>query len=233
MIKDVPPRERRVTNDACLVCHDEIMDDITTTKSIKMSHREVIDAGWQCGECHGNTGHALRGVKAKIQNPSMDKCFGCHQQRKKLKKCSTCHVGKIKSGAPEDPIKMGSAAHVADWNTEKHGQANNQFCRVCHETAFCKTCHKINLPHLKGSWPYQHSTAAVISPEACEQCHSNKFCFDCHKMTMPHPPSFGERHAVAKADDTVCFNCHFRDHCTACHRAHATHRQQSLVTSDT
>lgn len=218
------PQEQFVDNDACLACHDEITDEVSKDRTVKMSHREVIDAGWRCGECHGNTGHKLGGIKGALQNPSMDKCFGCHLSQPRLRRCRACHIGSIPKGTPKNVAAMGSAAHVKDWKRSKHGQAEQDPCAVCHEGAFCKSCHKVSLPHSKANWPYQHSAAAKIDEQACHQCHRPQFCLDCHKVPMPHQNDYNRKHMTDPAGaDTVCYNCHLKDQCEACHRAHKTH----------
>lgn len=219
-----PSNERRVENDACLACHDEIMDEVVEGKKIKMSHREVIDAGWRCGECHGATGHTLSGIKAKLQNPSMDKCFGCHLNETRLRKCGACHVGPIVKGAPKKTVSMGNAAHTADWRRRGHGQSSQELCSVCHERTFCKRCHKVSLPHPKGTWPYDHGAAAKIDEKPCMKCHGADFCLNCHRMPMPHEKDYNRRHMVGTAGiQAVCLTCHLQSQCEACHRAHKKH----------
>lgn len=225
LMTDGVRQEKHVDNDACLACHDTVMDEATRSKKIKMSHREVIDAGWRCGECHGNTGHSLDKTKAKLQNPSMDKCFGCHASRAALRKCSLCHVDRpSEEETPTDVRAMGTIAHGPGWNKQGHSLANQRTCNTCHEKTFCKKCHKIELPHSKESWPYQHGAFAALAPKSCPQCHKTQLCDDCHKIAMPHPPEYERGHlSESKSNNDICYNCHFRDQCEACHVAHLKH----------
>ena len=220
-----PAQEQHVDNDACLVCHDRIMDEVTKTKNIRMSHREVIDAAWRCDDCHGNAGHTLPGIKTGLQNPSMDKCFGCHRAPAQLRRCGACHIGRIAKGAPNNISALGSAAHTKDWKSGQHGVAPQGSCPVCHDGAFCKSCHKISVPHDQTEWPYKHGRAALNNKKACDQCHRAKFCLDCHKTPMPHPAGYDRKHMSDKQSfSPACNNCHLGYECAACHRAHKTHR---------
>ncbi|MCK4268043.1 MAG: hypothetical protein KAX16_04355 [Actinomycetia bacterium] len=219
-----PAQEKFVANDACLSCHDKILDGIVKTKSIKMSHREVIDAGWRCGECHGVTGHKLSGLKTKIKSASMDKCFGCHLRKAALRECDVCHVGEIKKNGLKDPKAMGQLAHVENWTRGDHAFANNRQCPVCHKPDFCEACHEISLPHSKANWPYNHGSAAAFNPGNCNTCHKPEFCLNCHGVTMPHPPDFEKEH-LAVINQETCFTCHFRTQCERCHATHKRHRR--------
>lgn len=219
-----PPQEVHVANDNCLACHDNILDWVVVSKAIKMSHREVIDAGWRCGDCHGNTGHALPGAKAGLQNPTMDKCMRCHNASRRLRECALCHMSTVGRRAPANRLTMGTVAHNGNWKTRGHGQADQKICVSCHEKESCGRCHKIDLPHPREDWPYEHSAEAKIDSARCRQCHRVSFCEDCHKVTMPHGADYERLHMTEKTPEAVCLKCHFKDQCEACHRAHRTHK---------
>jgi len=218
-----PPRDYRVDNDSCLSCHDEVLNGITRSKELKMSHREVVDAGWRCAECHGETGHKLHPGKSTLQLASMDKCFGCHTAKKSLGRCRLCHYREIEDEKPDDPKTLGSVAHTTGWKSKRHGAADNSQCPVCHQGSFCRDCHGIDLPHPDDSWPLDHADVASTDGDACRRCHSRDFCSDCHGVPMPHTTDYLTEHMADVKKPSVCENCHLRDECLACHDTHRLH----------
>ncbi len=218
------PHRQHVDNDACLTCHNKIAVGVVKTGKIKMSHREVVEAGWRCATCHGGAGHELGGAKSGLQRPSMDKCAGCHLSQPSLRACRTCHTGAPAPGGEKKPAALGALAHTKDWKTN-HGAAPVGGCPICHKGTFCKSCHKVSLPHNKTSWSYEHGDVARADGKPCESCHKPEFCRDCHQTPMPHPADFGRGHGADKnSAKPLCFNCHLKYQCEACHSTHKTHR---------
>lgn len=214
-----------VTNDACLNCHDRVIYDLTVKKGIKMSHKEVIKAGWLCSQCHGSTAHELPSFKARLSWASEDKCWSCHQKKARLAKCSVCHQ-KVKKAMPTNLRKVGSLAHLNDWQ-DAHGAASAKVCANCHQSSFCQSCHGVPLPH-STAWPRQHSKAAGSYGQLCYRCHQQQFCQDCHRVPMPHPQPFWPKHGLeAKINkESTCYRCHQEFMCTECHSSHQKTKRQ-------
>ncbi len=219
-----PPRDFRVDNDSCLACHDVILDGVTRSKELKMSHREVIDTGWRCAECHGETGHSLAPGKSILQTASMDRCFGCHIASKSLGRCRLCHRRDVTKEKPDDPKTLGPIAHTTGW-TDRHGTADNTQCPICHQGSFCRDCHGIDLPHPSNSWPEDHGEVALNDDRTCRRCHAKDFCSNCHAgVVIPHAGDYLTGHMKTVKRPSACENCHVRKECLACHDSHTKHR---------
>lgn len=208
-----------VTNDACLNCHDRIIYDLVVKKGVKMSHKEVIRAGWLCIQCHGSTGHKLPVFKSRISWPSEDKCWACHQKKSQLRACTLCHT-KPEKKMPTNITKSGALAHLSDWATA-HGAASNVTCSNCHQSSFCQSCHGVPLPH-SSAWPRWHSKVAAQYKDLCFRCHKQEFCQDCHRLPVPHQQPYWPRHSLeAKTyKESTCYRCHQQFMCQNCHSNH-------------
>jgi len=210
-----------VSNDACLSCHNDILYDTTKARGIRISHRDIIAAGYRCSECHGETGHLLS-IPSDRMAPSMDKCFNCHSA-KKIKKCSFCHTRKI-SGAPLKTATGGIIAHDKKWS-KLHGAVKQNICVACHKKQWCQKCHSIDLPHAD-DWPGEHGKTALTQSNACKTCHKQIFCDSCHQIQMPHPKPF--THFKVSPNEPVCLICHTTASCKICHKLHIIHRKIKL-----
>ncbi|HEB12644.1 MAG TPA: hypothetical protein ENI11_03095 [Actinobacteria bacterium] len=206
-----------VNDDNCLNCHDTIIDDIVIKRGIKVKHREIIDDGRRCGDCHAGVGHKVSGGVSYNRFSSMDKCLKCHRSNR-LKKCKLCHTDKPGRGLAEKE-KMGFLAHDSEW-ARRHGVANSRYCRICHDRDFCGECHKIEMPH-PPKWPSLHGKQALIQG-GCEECHSRKFCYRCHKTEIPHKPGW-EHGTQAIEKREICDRCHTDKNCKDCHDLHDRH----------
>lgn len=204
-------------DDICLRCHDEILDDLVTKDGIKMSHRQVVDDARRCADCHAGVGHRLAGETSFTRFASMDKCVDCHKT-KRLRRCGLCHDKKPGAGLA-DPAKMGPLAHDSKW-ARRHGAADADDCRVCHDKKFCAACHKTEMPH-PAQWPLKHGLAAVDEGK-CGQCHRQKFCDACHILPMPHGRGWQHSQAARKQRD-LCDRCHEEKSCKTCHDLHDKH----------
>jgi hypothetical protein len=220
--------ERRVDNNTCLACHDKVLYGLSRTKTVKMSHREVIDSGWRCVDCHGEAGHIIdRANKGQLQTASMDKCLDCHLSEPRLSRCGLCHIDqKIADKTPDNPTKSGILAHAGTWGGKKHAVPDAQTCRMCHEKAFCKTCHGVELPHSEDSWPATHGATAKQNADSCQACHGQNFCVSCHGIEMPHPPNYYQNHLNGVENKQDCVKCHSAFECLACHETHQKHKSR-------
>lgn len=222
----LPPRDARVDNDACLKCHDFVLEGVQTTRKIRVKHREIIQAGARCADCHGETGHRLPRIKAAVQQGSMDKCFGCHSQSEALSRCRLCHRSAV-DRKPTSRKAMGSVAHDRGWGGARHGAPRSDICPICHDRAYCKKCHEIELPHPRDIWPGEHGKVAKEEgTDRCAGCHTRVFCDDCHSIRMPHPPRYAMNHVDRLVSVPMCLTCHIRSECRACHDTHERHKSR-------
>ena len=203
--------------DNCLRCHDTILDGIVIKRGIKVSHREIVDDGRACGDCHAGVGHEVKGAVSYDNYTSMDKCLYCHKSGR-LGKCKLCHVNRTGKGLAKK-TQMGLLAHDKGWG-RRHGVAESRSCRLCHEREFCGECHKIEMPH-RSNWPSIHGNQSQTQG-GCAKCHKPKFCTSCHQIKIPHES--GWKHgSQAKKKREVCDRCHTEKHCKDCHDLHDTH----------
>lgn len=212
------PATVNINDDICLKCHDTILDDVVTKNGVKVKHRQIVDDGRRCRNCHAGIGHSVTGELSYNDFASMDKCLGCHNT-KKLRKCSLCHTKTTGSGLA-DQQKMGFLAHDSTWN-RRHRVADSRFCRVCHNQDFCGQCHRTQVPH-PSTWPEIHGEAAVTTSR-CLSCHRQNFCDNCHLLKLPHATDF-DHGATARKRRSVCDRCHTEANCKECHDIHDQHQ---------
>lgn len=208
-----------VSNENCLYCHESILKRIKITSNIKVSHKEFTLAGYYCTDCHSGVAHQIKGVSRN--NPNMDRCFNCHNNKKASSKCSLCHLLPLKelkiTGSAKSPYSL---LHK---NKKYHGLGNQKNCSICHPRKLCLKCHKITMPHPE-NWPLYHSQAALQSRKECLNCHRSSYCLNCHQLEMPHPEKFIRQHgSVALKERKLCLRCHYLRTCEYCHVASAHH----------
>lgn len=61
------------------------------TPGVTWTHRRHLQAGMQCGTCHGDVGQ-LDTMAQTTSVTSMGSCIGCHQARNAPTTCVTCHA---------------------------------------------------------------------------------------------------------------------------------------------
>lgn len=75
-----------VDSESCLGCHEEVLQRTITISRIRMSHREPVESGLTCVQCHPDTGHTVDTRYA------MSSCLPCHDGEKATTECETCHI---------------------------------------------------------------------------------------------------------------------------------------------
>jgi len=206
-----------VSNESCLTCHSDINEGLNINNAIRVSHKEFLNAGYKCTECHNTVAHG--NAIAQPNMPHMDKCTACHNKKDAPTACGICHVEKMKrevrSSGP------WAITHGSTWE-KTHGMGNLTTCIICHETQKCAKCH-VEMPHPE-SWPYVHGDKAknATKEDECTGCHIKSFCDECHQIKMPHPQLFLPQHPkiVEKDGDKICYNCHIKGDCRLCHEKH-------------
>ncbi len=211
------PISAQVSNKSCDLCHSELERKTVTRNGIRVSHKEIVEAGYDCTECHNQVSHGKSVPTRKTTN--MDKCALCHNYTKASAECEICHVQTVKRerAAYLSPWRI---THGKNWR-QTHGMGNLATCRICHSERYCMRCHDIELPHPDG-WENAHGWVAVSRPDNCGTCHRKALCNSCHSMEMPHPGDFLQKHSaiVKKEGQEACAKCHMLVGCDECHRKH-------------
>lgn len=189
---------------SCTACHGEDLAQTTTSeaKAVRMSHREPLDAGAECLDCHRPRDGVVGTSTTKMQP-----CLRCHNDVDVSAECSYCHAGDISlavSGRSE-PSTATAQALVSDPQ-----------CGGCHSQETCDACHGIRLPHSPEFKAYAHAREGVQDiwnngGKTCGKCHysGNTPCTACHKGAFPsHGTGFRLRHGASGATGAGCDSCH-------------------------
>ncbi len=198
--------KKRVTNSACLNCHQEITKSLVG-KKIKMSHREII-TGKHCVECHPDQGHKKGKVKAM-----MELCLPCHLKEDKKLECLSCHRVDIAYN-PDANLSKYRLSHLVK-------RPNCKYCHQLSTLSKCDYCHQTEMPHPFGWREGRHAREAFVNKKNCYRCHSEPgFCASCHlglggKGQWPHGQNFIQTHKSGQRE--LCFRCHGRRLCDLCH----------------
>jgi hypothetical protein len=214
------PIKARVSNKACLRCHQNIKKKTVGRYGIRVRHKDFLDQGSRCTECHNTVAHG-KFVAIKKQ-PSMDKCVKCHNAKEASARCSLCHTADI-----------GKKARLKVRKFVKVSTPEPTNCRGCHDIQTCTNCHGLEMPHPPGWLPKGHAKQAFIRKEVCWRCHPGpsssrpyELCnADCHEFPPPHASGkvWRKQHGLAALKKIIigfnfCSRCH-RDpkFCDLCH----------------
>ncbi len=85
-----------VTNAACLQCHQEILDGNIHDQAsgITVSHRDILDMGGKCMNCHSTVAHGGEVSFGSSTHPTMETCLKCHNDKIAPLDCDLCHTGR-------------------------------------------------------------------------------------------------------------------------------------------
>ncbi|MBS3908463.1 MAG: NapC/NirT family cytochrome c [Actinobacteria bacterium] len=210
--KGVETPRARVSNNACLRCHNDILSRMVIgDREIKMQHKDLIGGGINCTNCHPDIAHKPKGKKIF----AMNSCLGCHDNKVASADCRTCHTQDIgyKAVRAVDDLPKVKTIRIT--------------CTGCHKvstTEGCIKCHGVELPH-SAIFQQKHAMQAETTQGIlCYKCHwermDGKRMCGCHNAT-------GEIHgeteawyyahrALAKNNGAGC-NCHGLTFCARCH----------------
>lgn len=228
--RDKKPGRAEVSNAACLKCHSAVAGKTISGYGIRVRHRDFLDTGAKCGDCHNSVAHP--GVTKPEKSPSMDRCMVCHNGKTASAKCDECHQNDIGSSirmARREVVKTGVIA--VSWN----------FCYRCHEEQRCTSCHGVTMPH-PPNWVSEvaHAKPAFEKPDVCWRCHDlpqaplqptqsafMKSC-GCHGTMGYHgnwpweywrknhgPIAIGAK--PGDGENENCYRCHSAKLCDFCH----------------
>ncbi len=194
----------------CLPCHRAIAarTTVNTVTHVRMSHKEPLNAGMTCADCHAYIGHG-----PKSSRVSMSSCIRCHDGRRASSGCQTCHVGDT-----------GVAATVTSqrlYTTVELGPVKD--CGGCHDQKPCDACHGLRLPHSDAFVSGGHARFAGFQKKVlCYHCHATIECGKCHgEFDKAHGGLVSWRIAHQKEPrSSPCNTCHSRhtgSMCATCH----------------
>lgn len=222
----------RSDSSSCLSCHDAGIRVTTENvrRGIRVSHKEPLEAGARCSDCHRpNEAGVIAGSYG-----GMNPCLRCHDGDRAANDCTLCHTKDIAAAQVADrfPLEKGAKILVTDPKMR---------CYDCHDPAPCDSCHGMRIPHPESFEGWGHAYEGVKSLWAgdsgqCRECHTEERrpCVQsgCHSTEFPYhlqrDPQFSQHHAWGRWIDASqnpsspsnlgCATCHRGDICTgACH----------------
>lgn len=194
----------------CLECHAEILErTVVGPDAVAMSHVEVIEAGSDCGDCHGRQGHQPEALSAY-----MDICLRCHDGKKAPNKCTYCHPKGAEASISKPIESFGSPVQLPE----------RVECGGCHAQTRCDACHGVRMPHPADfKKPQQHAMLGAFERKeaVCGKCHSPQDCSQCHQSFDAHssePGAWRKDHQKYVWNTGYCNWCHeTRAFCSVCH----------------
>lgn len=201
-----------VSSTACLSCHRDIYETtLTSERGIKVSHKEILEAGQPCTACHEGTGHAPGSY-----DRGMSPCITCHDNVEVSAACELCHAERQSAKFVIDD-ETGKIVGTGDLNYP-YVRAAVRECDGCHDLAGeCDPCHGgFRMPHTEEFMDIGHAReAAFEKKDRCWRCHNvwTDCANPCHsgfRVGRPtgHPPSWKADHARS-GWDSMC-GCHQR-----------------------
>ncbi len=221
-----------VVGRSCRNCHAGVADEVVEiqNRALLVSHKEPLEAGAGCMDCHVLDGDAKVGQATK----GMSTCLRCHDDTEASAACSTCHTGDVSMAVL---AKAGLALH------QPRQIIAQPDCYTCHDPDPCDSCHGVRLPHPEQyDWTHMYDAAEDIwfnAGQICYSCHTEErnSCYQagCHEAELAYhytrDPTFPRTHGIAAAypralDPDVsmeCDGCHlfagnFETSCEMCHR---------------
>ncbi len=208
------------TSRGCTRCHSAVLTGITENpeRALQMSHREPLEAGATCQDCHLlDSNQHVTGV---IEG--MGPCLRCHDGDQAPGGCETCHTGDVSRAA---------VGRRSEQNPEPRQLVLNPDCYSCHDPAPCDSCHGVRLPHA-AEYVTSHMRDAAVDlwdngGQTCFKCHTEqrRSCYraGCHEFDMPlHSEDGSWREEHQRQPVNSCEDCHnkqkwFPNTCAMCH----------------
>jgi hypothetical protein len=180
----------------CLGCHSTITGRvIRTVGGARMSHREPLDAGMACRDCHGPVGHI-----PAAGSVGMAKCVRCHDSKTASADCRACH---------ESDTGHASAAAGMSRGFPRVQLGPVMDCGGCHDQKSCDACHGIRLPHSRDFERWQHARQAAFGRKTtCYRCHTYSDCSACHGDFDTHGKDWNTLHTSVGQPGAKCA-CHW------------------------
>lgn len=234
--------------DNCILCHATVYDGKPVEKiytlnqwqaargaaldifdDVKFSHKEHINYGKKCSDCHKDIAKSEVVASEHISNANT--CVQCHSQWLNQTLCGKCHIKTRINTPPEDHKRSdfmlvhGQRLNDKPFDNWIEGTGrHSHLCFQCHNQDHCIKCHNEIAPkdHTNEWRLIGHGVSAGINRKKCETCHKVDFCFRCHEKARPrsHVANWGatrSRH---------CASCHEpldSNNCIVCHKSTHSH----------
>ncbi len=197
----------QVSNEACLTCHSDILKATVVHGTIRIKHKEPLEAGYRCTECHFSKG-LFHIEKRKLDDFGMSRCVDCHNQKKASADCGVCHTSR-----------GGSAVALSRDDYPRVNLPDKIACNKCHLPSTCLDCHKIQTPHPENWKGGGHALRGFVERKVCLECHDEAYCEKCHSDESPHGDGWVKGHGqTSKVSLAWCTSCHkTTDFCLNCH----------------
>ncbi|MDI6817089.1 MAG: cytochrome c3 family protein [Actinomycetota bacterium] len=202
----------RVSNNACLRCHNDVFNRMVIgEREIRVQHKDLINDGINCTNCHPDIAHEAKGKKAF----AMNSCLECHDNKRASADCRTCHI---------QDIGYKAVRELDDWPKVKTIRITCNGCHKVSTTDACIKCHGLELPHSEIFQQKHAMRAETTKGVLCYKCHwetmTGKRMCGCHSDAgeihgAPEDWYFKHR-ATAKGNGAGC-NCHAASFCGRCH----------------
>lgn len=127
------PFGQKVSSAGCAECHKKDMTGTLydPTRAVSMSHKEPIEVGAECMDCH-----KFESGQISADTHGMAACLRCHDGKTAKAECSVCHQGD-----PTDKDLPGiSPAKL------RSRLVPSPDCTACHDSSACRRCHGATLP---------------------------------------------------------------------------------------
>lgn len=197
----------QVGNKACLNCHEDVVKEVKTNGTIRIKHKEPLEANYRCTDCHFSS-KLIHSKVRKLEKFGMSNCVDCHDQKQASADCGVCHTRGNKISANIDRESYPKASIT-----------KSIACKKCHAGAFCLRCHSIAVPHANDWMSGGHALDAFSKKKLCWQCHVKSTCKKCHTNGLPHGDNWATEHGEeSKTRSELCSNCHNTDFCLKCHQ---------------
>lgn len=196
-----------VSNEACLRCHKDVVTEITTVGTIRVKHKEPLEASYKCTDCHFS-GKTIHAKKRSLDKFGMSRCVDCHNNKRASAECYVCHTQGSRS-----------KTHINQADYPMVGLPGLTSCKGCHSTKLCMECHSLQVPHPEGWESEEHAIKGFVERKLCMECHDQAACQKCHTGDFSHGDEWVKQHGpISKASLGWCANCHkIEEFCVLCH----------------
>lgn len=198
-------------DDECQTCHYEDTYEALFQKEsgLIFSHKlHLMGEEKNCEPCHVGLGEVDYSWQAVGANPSMESCYGCHNNKSVASNaCESCHISTVNL-LPQD--------HKVVSYINNHKFAAREFnanCAMCHDDQSCDECHvsttgitetntldNFYQPYYPSNYVdgakqqailrvhelnyrFTHGMDSKGKTAECQSCHQvDTFCAECHQV---------------------------------------------------
>ena len=194
-------------DDACVVCHLEMDEDLDNPVMINMINDIHIKSGLSCADCHGGDPTAFDDPEIAMWDD--DTFIGAIDKNEQPKVCGKCHSNSVYMRNYSTSIRTDQ---VNQYWTSRHGiLLKSGDLKV----ASCTDCHDVH-----GIYPIDDPRSTVYAlnvPNTCASCHSDVKYMAEYKIPTNQLEQFKlSVHGVALLDKQDTFS----PSCNDCHGNH-------------